>query len=149
MQAKIEPEISDAEIEAALEANLGYVYRAIKQLKDKNKDTGRIITASDINARIDRSPHLKQVLADLKAYIIDEAEWTIVARMLGKNEAMKRDMNAAFALLERYGNWKKNGDSNSPPIVLNFGPSFENAQEWLDVCKNRINDKNNKENKMN
>lgn len=134
----VAPEISDEEIEKALEDNLGYVHKAIKDLKAKNAGTGRIITASEITSRIDRSEHLKQILADLRAYIVDEAEWTVVARMLGRNDAMKRDMNAAFAILERYGSWKKNNDGGSAPIVLNFGPSFNKSSDWLELCKNRI-----------
>lgn len=136
--SSIASEISDNEIEEALEANLGYIHRAVRYLKIKNKDTGRIVTSSDITARIDRSEHLKQVLADLRAYIMDEAEWTVVGRMLGRPEAMKRDINAAFALLEKYGSWKKNSDDGGAPIVLNFGPSFDNSQEWLDICKKKL-----------
>jgi hypothetical protein len=130
-------DFTDDEIIEALEINYGLITKAARYLNEQGKDFDRHISSNMITARLERSTDLRLRYEDIRKLIVDEAEWTVIAKMMGDQEAVRRNMLAAEMILTNLGNWnkKQEGDSDLPGVIVNLGPTFTTNEEWSDAYK--------------
>ena len=122
---------TDDEIIKAIELCYGLVHKASRYLNQNSIIVGRKISASQINKRIELSERVKEAYQEARNLVIDEAEYTIISKMLGHKSSARKDMNAALLILRQYSlNWKESQTSkDGNNVFVNLGPNFS-TQDW-------------------
>lgn len=129
-------QFTDDEIIEALEVNYGLIAKSAKYLTEKGKDFDRYVSANMLTARINRSNDLKLRYEDIKRLVIEEAEFTVIAKMMGDADVVRRNILAAEMILVNLGAWGKKQDTTDlPGVIVNLAPSFTSTEEWQETYK--------------
>lgn len=131
-------DFTDDEIIEALELNYGLITRAARYLNEQGKDFDRRISSGMIETRLERSVDLRLRYEDIRKLIVDEAEYTVIAKMMGDQEVVRRNMLAAEMILTNLGNWNRkqsDSDTDLPGVIVNLAPTFTTKEEWSDAYK--------------